>query len=136
LTRNFFEEYILRLNDDLILINRKILILCDNFSGHFIKNKSHVKLLFFPPNCTSIIQSLDMGIINSFKTKFRQMLTKFQVYSGLTHDLNQSESLKKVHLMNVVLWITKSHKYVTNETIKNCWGKSGLLDYENCTKRL
>ncbi|KAG0441941.1 Tigger transposable element-derived protein 6, partial [Dictyocoela muelleri] len=95
-----------------------------------VNNKSNVELLFFPPNCTTVIQLLDMGIIHSFKTKFKQMLTNFQVVEALINNSDQSESIKCVNLLNVVLWIKKSIELVKNETIQNCWKKSTLFDVE------
>ncbi|KAG0430584.1 Tigger transposable element-derived protein 6 [Dictyocoela muelleri] len=103
LTKTLFDEYHNLLNDSLVRENRKILILCDNFSGHIVNNKSNVELLFFPPNCTSVIQPLDMGIIHSFKKKFDQMLTNFQVVEALIIFSDKSKSIECVTLLNVVL---------------------------------
>ncbi|KAG0431424.1 Tigger transposable element-derived protein 6 [Dictyocoela muelleri] len=130
LTKNLFDEYLTILNESLKKECRKILLLCDNFSGHIVGNKSNIELLFLPPNCTSVIQPLDMGIINSFKTKFKQMLTNFQVVEALTHNADQTEGLKKITLLDVILWIKKSINLIKIETIENCWKKSTLFDLE------
>ncbi|KAG0441999.1 Tigger transposable element-derived protein 6, partial [Dictyocoela muelleri] len=72
LVKDLFNEYLTILNDSLKKQNRRILVLCDNFYRHMVENKSNIELFFFPPNCTSIIQPLDMGIIFSSKTKFKK----------------------------------------------------------------
>ncbi|KAG0436324.1 Tigger transposable element-derived protein 6 [Dictyocoela muelleri] len=58
LTGSLFDEYLTILNLKLVKKNRSILILVDNFNGHKVENKSNIKLFFFPPNCTSVIQPL------------------------------------------------------------------------------
>ena len=60
--------------------NKKIELLVDNCSAHnnmpALKN---VELCYFPPNCTSILQPLDMGIIKNFKTKYRSRLVQHMI---------------------------------------------------------
>ena len=53
--------------------NRNILLLLDNFSGHFPEKYelTNVELLYLAPNTTSIMQPLDAGIIRSFKVHFK-----------------------------------------------------------------
>ncbi|KAG0435300.1 Tigger transposable element-derived protein 6 [Dictyocoela muelleri] len=129
LTRGLFEEYIYIsiLNRNLAIENRKILILCDNFSGHMIENKSNIEFMFFPPNYTSVIQPLDMGIIFSFKKKFKQMLTNYMVYCGLNNRSDYSTSIKKINLLNVVIGIPKSLKLVTVTPLKTAAIKQNFL---------
>jgi hypothetical protein len=59
------------LNNELRRKNRKILHLVDNCPAHpHIQDLSNIKLVFSPPNTTSVLQSMDMGIIKSFKGYF------------------------------------------------------------------
>lgn len=55
--------------------NRNILLFLDNCSAHgcykvMQKSLKNIKLAFFPPNCTSHIQPLDQGIIQSLKVRY------------------------------------------------------------------
>ncbi|KAG0427636.1 Tigger transposable element-derived protein 6, partial [Dictyocoela muelleri] len=130
LTSHLFDEYLEMINKRFVNDNRKILLLVDNFSGHKIESKSNVELFFFPPNCTSLIQPLDLGIINAFKHKFKSLLTNFQMYNALSNDLSQTEVFKKIDILCVMNWIEKSLNSITKETIKNCWKKANILNIE------
>ncbi len=54
--------------------NRKILNLLDNFSGHIANNLSSIEISYLSPNSTSLLQSLDQGIIYSFKCGYKAFL--------------------------------------------------------------
>ncbi|KAG0439906.1 Tigger transposable element-derived protein 6 [Dictyocoela muelleri] len=96
LTAEIFNDYLISLNDKLKNENRKILILVDNFSGHKVGKRTNIELMFFPPNCTSIIQPLDLGIIHSFKSKFKSLLNNFQIYNALSNDYDHNAIIKKI----------------------------------------
>lgn len=52
---------------------RHVVLFIDNCPAHpKIDNLRSVKL-FFPPNATSVLQSMDQGIINSVKVHYRKM---------------------------------------------------------------
>ena len=68
--RSIFHSYLVRLNSQMKLANRKILLLLDNASCHDtadVDNLSNVRLHFLPPNTTAVLQPLDQGIIYSLK---------------------------------------------------------------------
>ncbi|KAH9378613.1 hypothetical protein HPB48_018313 [Haemaphysalis longicornis] len=54
-----------------------VCLLLDNCSAHRLDGSvklTNVELKFFPPNCTSLIQPLDQGVINSVKYAYRPRL--------------------------------------------------------------
>ena len=51
--------------------NSRILLLVDNFSGHKIGSTNNIRIEFLPPNTTSKVQPLDLGIISNFKRLFQ-----------------------------------------------------------------
>jgi hypothetical protein len=54
---------------------RKILLLVDNCPAHpHIQDLSNIKLVFLPPNATSVLQPMDIGIIKRFKGYYRRFL--------------------------------------------------------------
>jgi hypothetical protein len=72
MTSDIFQQYVSKWNNELRRKNRKILLLVDNCPEHpHIQDLSNIKLVFLPPNATSILQPMDMGIIKSFKGYFR-----------------------------------------------------------------
>ena len=60
-------------NQELVKQNRKICFLMDNFSAHKAKC-SYIEFVFLPPNCTSIIQPLDQGIIKMAKDRAKMLI--------------------------------------------------------------
>ena len=56
---------------------RPILLLTDNTPGHFAAfEKNNVKVVFFPPNCTSRKQPCDMGTIAALKKRYKYLYLK------------------------------------------------------------
>ena len=58
---SIFKEWLCILNRKFKSENRQILLFIDNFSGHQIDEYSNIKIVFFPANCTSVLQPLDQG---------------------------------------------------------------------------
>ena len=65
-----WNDYLKKLDAQMRLQNRKILLLVDNAPVHIVNedvNLTNVTIHFLPPNTTSHLQPCDAGIINSFK---------------------------------------------------------------------
>ena len=65
-----WNDYLKKLDAQMRLQNRKILLLVDNAPVHIVDedvNLTNVTVHFLPPNTTSHLQPCDAGIINSFK---------------------------------------------------------------------
>jgi hypothetical protein len=61
---------------------RQILLLLDNAPGHFEAfERDNVRIIFFPPNCTSWKQSCDMGIIAALKKRFKYSTSRMFLIS-------------------------------------------------------
>ncbi|KAF7684818.1 Tigger transposable element-derived protein 6, partial [Cucumispora dikerogammari] len=71
-----FKERLDNLNSDNKKMNRKILLTLDNAPVHPIDTDyTHIGLFYFPPGVTSQIQPCDLGIIKSFKSHYKKMLS-------------------------------------------------------------
>ena len=86
-----------------------------------------IKLVFLPPNTTSIIQLLDQEIVKSFKSYYKKELTKKAVTDINAICLSSSSSVstaaKSVNLLDALQHIKMSWDNVSKGTIKNYFRK-------------
>ncbi|VVC34844.1 DNA binding HTH domain, Psq-type,Homeobox domain-like,HTH CenpB-type DNA-binding domain,DDE superfamily [Cinara cedri] len=71
--------WLLKFQRKVALQNRNVLLTMDNCSAHnHIGDLElpNVKIVYFPPNCTSRLQPLDQGIIAAFKRYFKTRLVR------------------------------------------------------------
>ena len=128
------------------ITSEKVLLLMDNAGSHNsdeIDNRSQVRILCLPPNCTSVHQSLDMGIILSIKVKYR-----FDVLSRRTDTFEERHALQlaKLHWINGTKGLDEGHHAhildaceiikefcdaASEETIGKCWLKASTLSPGN-----
>ena len=76
MTSELFIEYLMNFNNQMKSENRKIALIIDNCPSHPFIELSNIKLIFLPPNTTSVLQPMDAGVIHSLKSKYRVMLCK------------------------------------------------------------
>ncbi|XP_049943290.1 tigger transposable element-derived protein 6-like [Schistocerca serialis cubense] len=94
----------------------------------FLRN---VEVIFLPPNCTSHLQPLDLGIIHASKVKYRTALVKKALNLMDQRKLgSQQSSQLKLNILQVMNLIMHSWREVGAETIKNCFTKAGLCENE------
>ena len=68
-----FEEWVRDVNKKFQAEGIKVALIIDNCSAHqIIENLSHVKLVFLPPNTTSVSQPMDQGVIRCPKAHYRK----------------------------------------------------------------
>ncbi|XP_050024797.2 tigger transposable element-derived protein 6-like [Dermacentor andersoni] len=74
MTRAIFSEWVTSFDCDMRRQGRRVCLLLDNCSAHHILDVelTNVVLKYFPPNCTSVIQPLDQGVLRSLKCAYRQ----------------------------------------------------------------
>lgn len=103
------------------------------YSGYKMRN---VVVVFLLPNCTSMVQPADAGLIMSFKALFR----KRQLAWLLCQLEKRSETKEERIVPNVreaIEWSCASLRELKSETIVNCWKRceilpiSTVLDLEN-----
>lgn len=178
MTTEIFHKYLKEWDDELEKEEEKLseegsdknvrkLLLIDNCSAHSLITKrtngnneqndynvlelKHLLVVFLPENTTSIYQTLDMGIINTFKVYYRKYYTeavikKFdelkaqhihesemeQIEIDETYEIDDGKRKKgnwmKFGLTECFEFIQKAWDSVTSETVINCWRKSTLLN--------
>ncbi len=122
MTQDSFRNWLLQLNNRMLKSNKKIVLFLDNLRGHKIDNSplSNIKIHFYPPNCTSVLQPLDQGIIRSFKSKYRT-----RVLIQIISKIDFKESNDEINVYQAILYISMAWKQVSIETIKNCLALAG-----------
>ena len=85
---------------------------------------THVEVAFLPPNTTSHLQPLDAGIIASFKSHFKRKYCRHML--DLFEDGKDINS-EKINIKEAINYIAEAWRSVTEETIGNCWRKTGIL---------
>jgi len=117
MTGILFEPWIKKLDAQMRIQNRQILLLLDNAPGHVEHGLtlSNITIKFLPPNTTSHLQPLDAGIIKSFKVHYRNLHIHWllQQYENDTMNIPPT-------LLDAVYNIASAWDTVTTTTISNC----------------
>ena len=109
--------------------NRHILLFVDNFSGHSPKKGqppyelSNVKIHYYPPNCTSVLQPMDQGVINSIKFLYRK-----QIIARRLNAIEYGYELESISVLDAIRHLDTAWKNVTPATIRNCFRKAGYKE--------
>lgn len=123
ITRILFQEWAEQLNDIMKRVNRNICLLLDNFSGHkYLPKYSNVKICYFSPGMTSLLQPLDCGIIRSFKATYRRKLVAFELEQP-----NKTAS-NKFNIKSAIDYVAAAWEEVSSEVIRNCWSHANVTN--------
>ena len=120
MTRKLFKQYVRKLNRAMKTAGRTIVLVVDNCSAHKIRERSHVKLRFLPPNVTSTHQPFDAGIIAAFKSHYRRKFLR-EVFIHCHPSANERPSTKWYTLYNCVQHLEDCWDQVSEETITHCF---------------
>lgn len=126
MTGDIMGEWLIELDRKMGIEKRKILLFLDNAASHprelHLKN---VKLIFLPPNTTSVCQPLDQGIIQNFKLYYRNQIIQ-HILSNMDSSKSSSELSKKKNILEALYFIKTAWEKVTPSTIQNCFRKAGF----------
>lgn len=124
MTRVIFGEWVVALDRDMKQQGRNVCLLLDNCSAHHIDNVrlTNVELRYFPPNCTSIVQPLDQGVIQSLKCAYRERLIQRIL-------LNASSGREtKVDLFMALQMMAAAWSAMRCSIIANCFKHAGFVE--------
>lgn len=125
MTADIFERELRLWDKQLIRENRHILLLVDNCPAHpHLSNLKNIKLEFFPPNFTSVLQPMDQGVIHSLKVHYRRHL----MISNLK--CIESSTPVAINLLDAIEMVSKAWQQVSQKTIKNCFNHAWPSLYE------
>ena len=125
MTSEIFMEWLRKLDSKMSLQRRKIALLLDNCSAHpkTVSGLKSVRMFFLPPNCTSVLQPMDQGIIICFKHHYKTAINKKNIEAlenGTEFSLSLLEALREAQ---------RAWAKVTPETISNCWLHMPFREY-------
>ena len=123
MTSDLFTEYLKKFNYEMKRNNRKIALIIDNCRSHPFVELSNIKLIFLPPNTTSVLQPMDAGVIHSVKSQYRVMLCQKLI---ALMEVKPNPSTKDFNLFDSLLMLEKSWSEVSVTTIENCFRKCGF----------
>jgi len=123
MTTTIWIEFLRKLESKMRLNNRKIVLIVDNCSSHVVIELNYIKLVFLPPNTTSVLQPMDMGVIHSIKSKYR---VKFARKLLAILEVKPTVCTKDFELYEAIVMLKQCWNEVTVETITNCFRKSGF----------
>lgn len=129
MTGEIFSSYMKDLDEKFLTQNRSVLFFADNCAAHskeLITSLRAIKLVFFPPNMTSVVQPMDAGIIKNLKTVYRKRLV-----TGMLDELENSGNFTTPSLLDGIKLIATSWEQVTPRTIANCFVHVGIVSHWN-----
>lgn len=126
MTTDIMSDWLVDLDKRMKKKSRNILLFLDNATSHPDDLKlKNVKLVFLPPNATSVLQPLDLGIIRSFKVGYRKLLLR-HVLSQISSCKSSEELAKSVSVLDAINWTTAALKKVEPGSVLKCFKKAGF----------
>lgn len=129
MTSLIFTEWLQGINKLMISQQRKILLFIDNCTAHPHMNLSNVELKFFPVNTTSLLQPLDQGIIQNFKTIYRKYFLKSVIASTMVCN-SATEIAKSISILDAIHMIKRAVDEIKQSTVMNCFAKAGFSEFQ------
>jgi hypothetical protein len=118
-------------------------LLHDGSSTHDFPSTDKVEVLLLPPNTTSVFQPLDLGIINSTKSRFRANLAMFLVAADHQYLREKADRLKvpassrgllhgkeMPNVADASIRMAQEWKRVDPSCFLRCWAKSTIIPRE------
>ncbi|XP_062539179.1 jerky protein homolog-like [Armigeres subalbatus] len=109
----------------------RALLLLDNCSAHhdggniLESNDGKIKVIFLPPNVTSLGQPMDQGVLHAVKKRYKKKLMLHLLLDDTDCSIFE-ERLKKISLRQVIDWLHQSWDEISHKTIEGSW--KNLLD--------
>ena len=99
-----FEEWVREVDVKFQTENRKIALIIDDCPAHpTIADLSNIKLIFLPPNTTSVSQPMDQGVIKCLKAFYRRRLVNLMIKR-----LEQGQYLPKISILRALQLLVAS----------------------------
>lgn len=107
--------------------DRKILLFADNAACHKLDVElKNIRIVFMPPNTTSLIQPLDQGIIRATKAHYRTQIMR-KMLQAIETGASMSDFAKSIDFLKALHMLKRAWFLVSPTTIRNCFRKAGFV---------
>ncbi|XP_067134805.1 tigger transposable element-derived protein 1-like [Centruroides vittatus] len=111
-------------------ISFKVMLIIDNAPGHLSATLTnfdpHVKVVFLPPNTTSLLQPMDQGVIKTFKAYYTRHAHLHEAMRQ-NNELSVKDFWKQFNVLDAVRIIGQSWNEVSQKTLNGVWKKLCLF---------
>nr|XP_037280134.1 LOW QUALITY PROTEIN: tigger transposable element-derived protein 6-like [Rhipicephalus microplus] len=127
MTCDLFVEWLREFDQDMLKQDRRVLLVVENCSTYHVQASltRAVTLLFLPPNTTSKVQPLELGIICAFKSYYRHRVVERLL---IAVDRPAANLPLRVTLYSALEMLKASWIEVTATCVQNCFCKAGFID--------
>ena len=123
MTSQIMEEWLTAFNGRMKMQNRHVLLFLDNATCHQHIKFSNMRLVWFPPNTTSVSQPMDQGIIRNVEVHYHKLLIQ-SLLANVDCTSSGSELARTVSVLDVVIWISQAVKKLLPEIATRCFEKA------------
>uniref|UniRef100_K7F690 HTH CENPB-type domain-containing protein n=1 Tax=Pelodiscus sinensis TaxID=13735 RepID=K7F690_PELSI len=122
----FFNAFVPSVEQFLKLLNlpRKAIVI-DNAPSHSREDElssRDIRVIYLPPNITSLCQPTDQGVLEALKKKYRRKLLTTLI-EAIDDGNGMLGKLRTVNLKDVIYWIAQSRKEIEPQTLARSWRK-------------
>ncbi|XP_054744414.1 jerky protein homolog-like [Anastrepha obliqua] len=82
-----------------------------------------IKLVYLPPNVTSLVQPMDQGVIESLKRRYRRKLASEILQHSESEDKGLLEVIKKINIKDVIYMLATAFQEMPSSTFVKSWRK-------------
>ena len=113
----------------------KVLLLVDNCVAHTRLDSLNsvddlFKIIFLPPNVTSLIQPMDQGVIHALKIIYKQLFVDFLVVRELSEQNALIQVIKDYNIRNCLFDLSEAWNLISKRTLKNSWNSILRQEYD------
>ncbi|GFO02073.1 tigger transposable element-derived protein [Plakobranchus ocellatus] len=131
MTSDIFISWLQKLDRKFLLQGHSVAMIVDNCPAHpSVDNLKAIKLVFLPPNTTSILQPCDQGIINSFKRNYRKAV----VQRYLVHIDTGCPATFNILVLEALYLMKKAWDDIRTSAVANCFCPAGFYSLEESSE--
>lgn len=118
-----FVDWLYRLDDKMGCTNRNIILFIDQCPAHpaDVPPLKNVRVLFFPPNCASALQPMELGVIRYVKAHYRKSLIR-----KLLINVEQNQPPRKMNILEAMHMICLAWEQISPSVLLSCFRAGGF----------